>query len=139
MLKLPTRTDSNRISLPALFNNLQHPDADPDSVLAESFGRSLMIEGGAAVLASFLSATSTNSDAGSGSSAAAAATAARIVPLVDLVVVTVAPVLIGPEGLSVPYSPGSSSGSGEVSTFNFSTSSGAGTSSSPPVYFRPCV
>ncbi|KWU43672.1 dihydrofolate reductase [Rhodotorula sp. JG-1b] len=95
-----TRPNSNRISLPALFNNLQHPDANPDSVLAESFGRSLMIEGGAAILASFLSATSTNSDADSESSAAAAATAARVVPLVDLVVVTVAPVLIGPEGLS---------------------------------------
>lgn len=140
VLKLQLRTDSNRISLPALFNNLQHPDADPnpDPLLAESFGRSLMIEGGAAVLASFLSATSTSSDADSGSSSAAAATAARIVPLVDLVVVTVAPVLIGPEGLSVPYPPGSSSsGSGEVSTFKFSTSSGAGTPSSPPVYFRP--
>jgi riboflavin biosynthesis pyrimidine reductase len=116
----PTRTGSNRISLPALFNNLQHSDADPnpDPLLAESFGRSLMIEGGAAVLASFLSATTTpTTDSDSDSESAAAAAAARVVPLVDLVVITVAPVLIGPEGLSVPYPPGSSSSaSGEVST-----------------------
>lgn len=96
----PTRTGSNRISLPALFN-LQYADADPESLLAESFGRSLMIEGGAAVLASFLSATTTTTTDSDSESEAAAVV--RVMPLVDLVIVTVAPVLIGPEGLSVPY------------------------------------
>ncbi|TKA51501.1 hypothetical protein B0A53_05556 [Rhodotorula sp. CCFEE 5036] len=112
LVRVAKEPGSNRISLPALFNNLQHSDADPnpDPLLAESFGRSLMIEGGAAVLASFLSATTTpTTDSDSDSESAAAAAAARVVPLVDLVVITVAPVLIGPEGLSVPYPPGSSS------------------------------
>lgn len=100
LVRVANEPGSNRISLPALFN-LQYADADPESLLAESFGRSLMIEGGAAVLASFLSATTTTTTDSDSESEAAAVV--RVMPLVDLVIVTVAPVLIGPEGLSVPY------------------------------------
>ncbi|GAA6011948.1 hypothetical protein JCM8202_004209 [Rhodotorula sphaerocarpa] len=70
------RTDSHRISLPALLG-----PASPSPPLAPALGRSLMVEGGASILASFLAEPD----------------------LVDLVVVTIAPTFVGPEGVDVPW------------------------------------
>ncbi|GAA6043156.1 hypothetical protein JCM8097_004346 [Rhodosporidiobolus ruineniae] len=61
---------TNHLSLPALLS--------PSSPSRPHLGRSLMVEGGASVISSFLASG-----------------------LVDLVIVTVAPVLIGSEGVSV--------------------------------------
>ncbi|GAA5866663.1 hypothetical protein JCM3774_001950 [Rhodotorula dairenensis] len=112
VIPVETEQASDRISLRALLD----PDPDPNPnpkldppskreedrhrVLAETFGRSLMVEGGASVLASFLS------PAPAPAPIAQATTTGGSALLVDLVVITVAPVLIGPEGLSIPYCPG---------------------------------
>ncbi|BGP53126.1 2,5-diamino-6-(ribosylamino)-4(3H)-pyrimidinone 5'-phosphate reductase [Rhodotorula sphaerocarpa] len=68
--------NSHRISLPALLG-----PASPSPPLAPALGRSLMVEGGASILASFLAEPD----------------------LVDLVVVTIAPTFVGPEGVDVPW------------------------------------
>lgn len=82
------RTGSTRISLPDLLD----PSMDPR--LSRALGRSLMVEGGASVLSSFLSATVP---------APSATPTDERVPLVDLVIVTVAPTLIGREGVAIPW------------------------------------
>ncbi|GAA5979926.1 hypothetical protein JCM10908_001467 [Rhodotorula pacifica] len=83
VVRVASEKDSSRISLPSLLD----PSISPPFV-QKALGRSLMIEGGASVLASFLSAGDPKGRA-----------------LVDRVVVTVAPVLIGPEGVEIPFRP----------------------------------
>ncbi|POY73902.1 hypothetical protein BMF94_3073 [Rhodotorula taiwanensis] len=88
IVQVPAEAGSTRISLPDLLD----PSMDPR--LSRALGRSLMVEGGASVLSSFLSATVP---------APSATPTDERVPLVDLVIVTVAPTLIGREGVAIPW------------------------------------